>query len=392
MPFLYAMTTDTFDLFAIWKNFEVLSPAKREGSPSPVALALTIFFLLLTAGLLLWFFRRFKAGSRSYKDVLIMSGAVFAFLGLNEWAVLYFYRYSRELYIYFDMVLLYETAGVISLFSLAMIVSNLILLIKEGFRLRNLLSLGAGLLQVLGLHAAFALNCMRAKWGGDMIVDALASMLYIFFTSIFFGLAATGFVYTRQRPSLDRDYVLVLGCAVFGERVPPLLAARIDKAIKFARKQEAATGKRPLLVLSGGQRPGEAISEAEAMRRYALEKGIPEEGLLPEDRSANTSENFLFSKRLLEARFCAPKGVFTTTSYHVFRSELLSAQTGLHAAGLSAPTKWYFLPNAFIREITAFLQLYKKHVLLLFVLLLIISVTVALVQWSVIYPGRAFFG
>ena len=385
------MSTDTFDLFAIWKDLHALSPYPEEGSYSMFSLALALFFLILTAVLLCVFFRRFRRGHRSYKDATIMAGVMFAFMGLNEWYVIFSRKISSELFIYFDMILIYETAIPICIFCFLLILSNLVLLFKEGFRLRNVLALGAGLLQIFGMHVAFALNCLPARWIGDLFLDVLADMLYLFFTSVFFGLAATGFVYSRQKPSLDRDFALVLGCAVFQERVPPLLAARVDKAIAFIDKQEKATGKRPLLVLSGGQGPGESISEAEAMRRYALNKGVPEDCILLEDRSTNTRENFLFSKALLEKRFSAPKGVFSTTGFHVFRSEILCLQTGLCAAGLAAPTKWYFFPNAFIREVVAYLKIHKKPVLILFAVMLAVSLAVTCFQWKLIHPGQPMF-
>lgn len=386
------MSTDTFDLFAIWKDMDTLTGYTPKGGYSPFALGTAVFFLVLFVSLLFLFFKRFRAGHRSYTDAAIMMGVIFAFINLNEWAVIYMHRLSEELYIYFDMILLYETAVPVCVFCVLLILSNLVLLIREGFRLRNLLALLAGFLEILGLHVAFALNCMPSLWIGDLFIDVLADMLYIFCTSVFFGLACTAFVYTRQRPSLDRDYALVLGCAVFGERVPPLLASRIDRAIAFIDKQVKATGKRPLLVLSGGRGPGEDISEAEAMRRYAVTKGVPEESILLEDKSRNTAENFRFSRQLIESRMTAPKGVFSTTSFHVFRSEILSVETGLRAAGLSAPTKWYFFPNAFVREIAGFLKIRKKQTLLLILVMLLLSLLVTHFQWSVLYPGRPWFG
>ena len=386
------MSTDTFDLLAIWKDLDALTDYIPKGGYSPFAFGIALFFLILFLTLLILFFRRFRAGHRSYTDAAIMMGVIFAFIGLNEWAVIFMHRLNEELYIYFDMLLLYETAVPVCIFCILLILSNLILLFKEGFRLRNLLALLAGGLEILGLHVAFSLNCMPSLWIGDLFIDVLADMIYIFCTSVFFGLACTAFVYTRQRPSLDRDYALVLGCAVFGERVPPLLASRIDRALAFIDKQEKATGKRPLLVLSGGQGPGENISEAEAMRRYAVNKGVPEESILLEDKSKNTYENFHNSKELLAARFSGPKGVFSTTSFHVFRSEILSVETGLRAAGLSAPTRWYFLPNAFVREVAGFLKIKKKQTLILFLVMIAVSLLVTHVQWSVLYPGRPWFG
>ena len=65
------------------------------------------------------------------------------------------------------------------------------------------------------------------------------------------------------------------------------------------------------------------------------------------------------------------KIVFTTSSYHVFRSGLWARQAGLSAEGLGSRTKWWFWPNAFMRETAGLLQKRWKQELL-FLLLLIV--------------------
>ena len=42
--------------------------------------------------------------------------------------------------------------------------------------------------------------------------------------------------------------------------------------------------------------------------------------------------------------------IFVTTNYHVFRSGVWAGLAGLRAEGLGSNTKWWFWPNAFIRE------------------------------------------
>lgn len=57
-----------------------------------------------------------------------------------------------------------------------------------------------------------------------------------------------------------------------------------------------------MLIMSGGKGGDEQIAEGEAMKRYALEQGIPEDRILVEDQSENTYENMLFSRQLIESR------------------------------------------------------------------------------------------
>lgn len=381
-----------FDYFAIWKKPEEVFPVTYGDTVSKAGLILIGLTAVLLAVFLYAFFHRFKAGRRGDKEASLMGGAVLMFLFLIEWIVLTLKKYEGGTFVYFDMILLYETALPLNLFGFGLAVSNIVLLKKEGFKKRNLLAVCLGFLQIAGIHAAFSLNCLPARWIGDLFVDVLAGLLYLFFTCLFFGLAATCFVYTRHRVPYDRDYVMVPGCAVFGTRVPPLLAGRVSRALRFAAAQEKKTGRAPALILSGGQGKGEDIPEAEAMKRYCLDKGVPEDRLIAEDKSRNTYENFLFTKEITDARFPGGKGAYATTNFHVFRSEILSRKTGLNAEGLAAPVKWYFLPNAFIREIVAALKISKKHFIRLLIGDILFAVLLTAWQWAKIHPGQSPWG
>lgn len=381
-----------FDFFAIWKKPEEILPVAYGDTVSTAGLVLLGLTAALCAVFLVLFFRRFKNGKRGVKEAVLMGAAVLMFLFFTEWAVMLAKKYARGLYAYFDMILLYETALPVNLFGAGLAVSNLVLLKKEGFKPQNLLAGGLGLLIIAGIHTAFSLNCLTARWIGELFLDVLASFFFLFFVSLFLGLAATCFVYTRHRVPHDRDYVMVPGCAVFGDRVPPLLAGRVERALSFMREQESKTGRAPALILSGGQGKGETISEAEAMKRYCLKAGVPEDRLFIEDRSTNTLENFQNTKRIADEQFPGGKGAYATTNYHVFRSEILSRRTGLDAQGLAADVKWYFLSNAFAREFAAVLAGHKKNVLILLGFDTLCALAITVFQWLSIHPGQSFWG
>ena len=60
-----------------------------------------------------------------------------------------------------------------------------------------------------------------------------------------------------------------------------------------------------------------------------------------------------FSKKLIEQDSETLDNVkigFSTTNYHVFRGYTLAQKVGMTVKGLSAKTKLYFFPNAFVRE------------------------------------------
>ena len=56
------------------------------------------------------------------------------------------------------------------------------------------------------------------------------------------------------------------------------------------------------------------------------------------------------------APVCGPRGTlparigFFTTNYHEFRSGIYARRVKMRAEGICSPTRWYFWPNAWVRE------------------------------------------
>ncbi len=80
------------------------------------------------------------------------------------------------------------------------------------------------------------------------------------------------------------------GVRIAGEKVTPLLAARVDRGIALLQRNPKA-----VLIMSGGQGPGEKIPESEAMADYAIEQGVDADRIIKEQRSVSTQENLQFS-------------------------------------------------------------------------------------------------
>lgn len=154
------------------------------------------------------------------------------------------------------------------------------------------------------------------------------------------------------------DYIIVLGSGLIGDRVPPLLKSRLDKGIQIYNEQKEK-GINSKLVVSGGQGPDELTSEADAMKKYLISQNIPEENILVEDKSTTTYENMKFSKKIMDNNSDNYTSIFVTNNYHVFRASIYARKAGLKAQGAGAPTAFYFLPSALIREFIAIIFLYK---------------------------------
>lgn len=147
------------------------------------------------------------------------------------------------------------------------------------------------------------------------------------------------------------DAVIVLGAGVHGEEVTDSLQKRLDTALEYYAKNPDT-----LIVVSGGMGNGESLSEAEAMQRYLVEHNVPEDQILLEDQSTNTTENFENSKALLDARLGAGtyNTVFVTNDFHIYRAGKEAEKAGLVGVrGLAAPTPILTIPGAYMREAAA---------------------------------------
>lgn len=162
------------------------------------------------------------------------------------------------------------------------------------------------------------------------------------------------FIYgTRDTVSYNEDVVIVLGTGVNGETPTEPLKARLDTALEYISKNSGAA-----VLVTGGQGPQEDITEAEAMTRYLEERGVPREKILREDRSTSTSENFKFSKPIIDKYYTNAKAAVITNEFHIYRSKAIAAKAGFEVTTLSAPTPWYSAPAAYMRELLAVVKLW----------------------------------
>jgi len=248
------------------------------------------------------------------------------------------------------------TALPVLAFALSMAVSNIALVCHEGFSPKNALGIGIAFALVAGEALAYALYG-RDFSGSERAVRTWNTLCNVYVTAfacfecVLAGAIVCGLKAARHLPGPDADYILILGCRFRRDgTLTPLLRGRVDKAVEFWREQRRLTGKAAVLMPCGGQGADEPIAEAEAMRRYLAAQGIPPESIVLEDQSRNTFQNMAFSRALIEERSPGAKVVYATTNYHVFRSGVWANLAGMPAEGVGSRTKWWYWPNAFMRE------------------------------------------
>ena len=147
------------------------------------------------------------------------------------------------------------------------------------------------------------------------------------------------------------DYIIILGARVKGE-VPSLaLQYRIDAAANYMKKN-----KETIAIASGGQGPGEDITEAEAIKRGLLSHGINSARILLEDKSTDTVENIRFSKKLIPDNL--QTGLLVSNDYHLYRAKSIARDQGLNLEGLPAKTPTIAIPKSYGREYLAITKYY----------------------------------
>lgn len=254
---------------------------------------------------------------------------------------------------------------------------------RESHTLSNMLTL----FLAIGLIALWFANSIIAgharflpDWFNTLI--SVIPLIGIYLIICSYNFLMNVFLYQFVPKRYKANYLIVLGAGLInGDTVSRLLGNRIDAAIKFANKQVKKGRPAPKIVFSGGQGKDEKLSEASAMANYAIEHGWDKDLIILEDKSVNTLQNMQFSKAIIQKDFGNEDAYikFFSNNYHIFRAGLYAKMAGLAANGVGAPTRFYFLPNALIREFVAILLMNKKrHMIIIGLLVFVVLCLVAL--------------
>ncbi len=139
--------------------------------------------------------------------------------------------------------------------------------------------------------------------------------------------------------------LVILGCSVNGETPSQMLRLRIDAAEKFMKENPESKA-----VLSGGQGPGEDITEALCMYRELTARGISPDRLYMEEHSTSTRENVAFSKEIILREKLNTKVAVVSNNFHLYRASLSVKAAGLEFHSVSAFTPYPLLATYVMRE------------------------------------------
>ena len=235
------------------------------------------------------------------------------------------------------------------LFAAALVFLALAVLLRfvPGLRFSALLCLCAtAVLFIFYLLEHFARRGHRAAAWCELALIAALLLGFSLFTVLETMVVRGSFADESDAPV---SAVIVLGAGVNGETPSLTLRTRIDAAAAYLEEHPDVP-----VVLSGGQGPGEAITEAECMRRALVRRGADESRLYSEERSTSTQENLRYSRAILEELGVDPaqRVAIVTSDFHLCRARLMwGGDTAAVPAHL--PSALYFqclTVNYFIRE------------------------------------------
>ena len=180
---------------------------------------------------------------------------------------------------------------------------------------------------------------------------AIYGMVGVFVVSFIF--VESLIIFHRTQEPSPSDVVIVLGAGLLGDKPSWILENRLDCAAEYLQSYPNT-----IAVVSGGKGSGETATEASAMKKYLVEKGVSPERVMMEDKSSTTVENFKFSKKMLDEKL----GVnnysvsYITNKFHVYRAGLIAKKAGLAASGIAAKDVYVVMLSNYSREYFALMK------------------------------------
>jgi uncharacterized SAM-binding protein YcdF (DUF218 family) len=135
----------------------------------------------------------------------------------------------------------------------------------------------------------------------------------------------------RQDDRQPADAVVVLGAAQYDGQPSSIFAARLKHAAALYDDKLA-----PRIVTTGGGRPGDAYTEAEAGRRYLIKLGVPPSAVIAVPVGTDT----LGSLQAVAARAAQDgwsKALIVSDPWHSLRARQMARDSGLTA--WTSPTR-----------------------------------------------------
>lgn len=153
---------------------------------------------------------------------------------------------------------------------------------------------------------------------------------------------------------IDRaDAIVVLGAAQYDGDPSPVFAGRLDHAALLYEQ-----GRADRIVVLGAGQPGDRFTEAEAGRNYLIDKGVPEDAIIPVPEGHTTLESLEAAAPVMEDAGLG-SAFLVSDPWHNARVERMAGDLGIdgHASATwhSAATSHETRLEGYVRETFAYL-------------------------------------
>ena len=168
------------------------------------------------------------------------------------------------------------------------------------------------ILALLGLFAVYLINLQVASYSTDKVYRAVADV-----------------------PN-DNNIAIVLGAKVWDDgSLSHALIDRVTTAIELYK-----AGKVKKLLMSGDN-PSADYDEPTAMKKYAVELGVPENDIVLDFAGRRTYDTCYRAKEIFEVK----KAVIVSQEFHLARSIYLCQNLGVESVGIVANRRQYLGEN-----------------------------------------------
>lgn len=136
----------------------------------------------------------------------------------------------------------------------------------------------------------------------------------------------------EEAAELKADCILVLGCGLNQDGTPsPMLGDRLQVGTRLY--EEGASAR----LLMSGDHGREDYDEVNAMKTYAVDRGIPSENIFMDHAGFSTYESIYRARDVFKAK----KIILVSQKYHLYRGLYIARALGLDAYGVAADMQSY---------------------------------------------------
>lgn len=163
----------------------------------------------------------------------------------------------------------------------------------------------------------------RRRWALSLII-----CLVVAIPLLFGSLIAAIYWQARTAEAAPSDVIVVLGAAQWNGRPSDVLEARLQRALDLYEE-----GYAPLIVVTGGNQPGDIYTEGEVGAAWLQQRGVPDDAIVVENTSRSTLGNLEGARTALGERDVRSV-LIVSDGFHLFRAKVMARHLGWTAHGV----------------------------------------------------------